>query len=364
MTTRDFLWRWDTDWFWCSRHLALSTRSCAGCSAAATQFAHLPAGDALEQPLGPDARLAAPARAACGIGDPGRRHPAGKAAQAFSNSWRARIGIWPVWICPLRAGDPQARFTLYPLAPGRPTSTSASGTWLRSAPAPGRFPQPQDRARSRAARRPEVAVFGFVLTARPNSGAARPRRLCSAQARLRSGECPRRSLRQVQLARAAGQARAEARSEGEDPAAPGAEREAALAQYRRRAGIYDLELALFRADPAPGHRATRAAARRTWCSTSVAAPAELRTAGARRRPPRTHRRHRAEPGMMDRARRRVRQRHWRNLSLLCAPVEDADIAQMADAALFHFTHDILQRPRPSPTCCAICGRVRASSHRA
>ena len=27
------------------------------------------------------------------------------------------IGIWPVWLCPLRALDPAARFTLYPLQP-------------------------------------------------------------------------------------------------------------------------------------------------------------------------------------------------------------------------------------------------------
>ena len=28
------------------------------------------------------------------------------------------IGIWPVWLCPLRAHDHASRFALYPLAPG------------------------------------------------------------------------------------------------------------------------------------------------------------------------------------------------------------------------------------------------------
>jgi hypothetical protein len=32
------------------------------------------------------------------------------------------------------------------------------------------------------------------------------------------------------------------------------------------------------------------------------------------------------------------------VTLLCSPVETADIRVNADAALFHFTHDILQRP--------------------
>jgi demethylmenaquinone methyltransferase/2-methoxy-6-polyprenyl-1,4-benzoquinol methylase len=32
------------------------------------------------------------------------------------------------------------------------------------------------------------------------------------------------------------------------------------------------------------------------------------------------------------------------VTLLCEPVESAEIALKADAALFHLTHDILQRP--------------------
>ena len=122
------------------------------------------------------------------------------------------------------------------------------------------------------------------------------------------------------------------------------EREAALAQYRRRAGIYDLELALF--EPIRRLAIERLALRRgdvvldVGCGTGLSFELLEHGVGPRGRIVGIEQ----SPEMMDRARRRVRQRHWRNLSLLCAPVEDADIAQLADAALFHFTHDILQRP--------------------
>lgn len=50
------------------------------------------------------------------------------------------------------------------------------------------------------------------------------------------------------------------------------------------------------------------------------------------------------PEMMARARDRVRAGHWRQVSLVSSPVEDAQWRGQADAALFHFTHDILRRP--------------------
>ena len=49
------------------------------------------------------------------------------------------------------------------------------------------------------------------------------------------------------------------------------------------------------------------------------------------------------PEMIEKARERVAQNHWHNVTLLCSPVETADIPARADAALFHFTHDILRR---------------------
>ena len=48
--------------------------------------------------------------------------------------------------------------------------------------------------------------------------------------------------------------------------------------------------------------------------------------------------------MIRQAQERIARQQWKNVSLLCSPVETARIACRADAALFHFTHDILLRP--------------------
>jgi len=50
------------------------------------------------------------------------------------------------------------------------------------------------------------------------------------------------------------------------------------------------------------------------------------------------------PEMVEQARRRVARSRWARVTLMCSPVEIADIRVHADAALFHFTHDILRRP--------------------
>jgi ubiquinone/menaquinone biosynthesis C-methylase UbiE len=124
------------------------------------------------------------------------------------------------------------------------------------------------------------------------------------------------------------------------PAAP--DRAAALEQYRRRAGVYDLELALF--EPIRRRAIERLALRRgetvidVGCGTGLSL-ALLREAvgpagrviGIEQSGP-----------MIDQARERAGRSGWRNVELLCSPVEEATIDGRADAALFHFTHDILR----------------------
>jgi ubiquinone/menaquinone biosynthesis C-methylase UbiE len=51
------------------------------------------------------------------------------------------------------------------------------------------------------------------------------------------------------------------------------------------------------------------------------------------------------PEMIAKARRRVAQNEWRNVIFVNAPVASAAIRGKADAALFHFTHDILRDER-------------------
>lgn len=122
------------------------------------------------------------------------------------------------------------------------------------------------------------------------------------------------------------------------------DRAAALAQYRGRAGVYDLELALFepirrravaKLAPRPGEVVFDLGA-----GTGLSLPLLVQGVGARGRVIAVEQ----SPEMIERARRRVQQHGWANVTLVCAPVESAALGGTADAALFHFTHDVLQRP--------------------
>jgi SAM-dependent methyltransferase len=123
----------------------------------------------------------------------------------------------------------------------------------------------------------------------------------------------------------------------------GPDRDAALAQYRRRASVYDLELALFEpvrreavALLAPGAGAT---VFDLACGTGLSLPLLRQAVGPRGRVVGVEQ----SPEMLALARRRVRQHGWKNVELVGAPVEAAELPVVADAALFHFTHDVLQR---------------------
>lgn len=130
-----------------------------------------------------------------------------------------------------------------------------------------------------------------------------------------------------------------------DPVRAGApDRRVALAQYRARAAVYDLELALL--EPVR-RRAIAALALEpgqtvldVGCGTGLSLELLRAGVGPRGRIVGIEQ----SPEMLERARERVRRRRWRNVTLLCAPAEEARVACIADAALFHFTHDVLQRP--------------------
>jgi SAM-dependent methyltransferase len=120
--------------------------------------------------------------------------------------------------------------------------------------------------------------------------------------------------------------------------------QAALEQYRRRAAVYDVELALF--EPIRRAAVARLGLRRgdtvvdAGCGTGLSLPLLQAAVG-----------HEGQivgieqsPDMLARARQRVADHGWRNVTLIQASVEDAAIDKQADAALFHFTHDILREP--------------------
>jgi ubiquinone/menaquinone biosynthesis C-methylase UbiE len=127
---------------------------------------------------------------------------------------------------------------------------------------------------------------------------------------------------------------------------PGPDRDAALAQYRHRAGTYDLELALF--EPIRRRAVEALAPRRgdtvfdVGCGTGLSFDLLHERVGMTGHIVGIEQ----SPEMIERARERVARDGHRNVTLLCAPVEQARVPRArrrADAALFHFTHDILRR---------------------
>jgi SAM-dependent methyltransferase len=119
---------------------------------------------------------------------------------------------------------------------------------------------------------------------------------------------------------------------------------AALAQYRRRAGVYDLELLMF--EPVRERAIERLALRAgervldLGCGTGLSLPLLRERVGPAGRVVGIEQ----CPEMIERARRRVAQHRWRNVELVTASAEDARWPGLADAAMFHFTHDILREP--------------------
>jgi FAD/FMN-containing dehydrogenase len=118
LTIHDYLWRWDTDWFWCSRAF----------------MAQKP----LIRRLWPKSRLRSDVywklvaferrhdlsnRVARRRGRPVREAvvqdievPADRLPE-FLEFFHREVGIEPVWICPLQQRDPQARWPLYEFDP-------------------------------------------------------------------------------------------------------------------------------------------------------------------------------------------------------------------------------------------------------
>jgi FAD/FMN-containing dehydrogenase len=118
LTIHDYLWRWDTDWFWCSRALGVQRpwlrrvvprrwlRSSVYWKVVGLERRHrlLERLDRLR-------------------GRPGREAvvqdievPIERAAE-FLAVFHREIGMTPVWMCPLRLREQQREWTLYPLDP-------------------------------------------------------------------------------------------------------------------------------------------------------------------------------------------------------------------------------------------------------
>jgi len=121
-------------------------------------------------------------------------------------------------------------------------------------------------------------------------------------------------------------------------------RSTALRQYRSRARIYDLELLLF--EPVRQraidllHLKHGDRVLDVGCGTGLSFTAvegligpEGSIVGVEQ-----------SPEMLERAGARAAENNWQNITLISSSVEEAAIPLAADAALFHFTHDIMRTP--------------------
>jgi FAD/FMN-containing dehydrogenase len=118
LTTEGYLWRWDTDWFWCSKNVGaqhpllrrlygrkrlnsvtyqriMRWNSRWGLTRRLNRLRGLHTESVIQDVDVPLERSA-----------------------EFLEFLHAEIGILPIWLCPIRAPDPEAVFTLYPLTPG------------------------------------------------------------------------------------------------------------------------------------------------------------------------------------------------------------------------------------------------------
>jgi len=141
LTTRDYLWRWDTDWFWCSKNLYLQYRPLRRLlgrerlnSITYQKVKRWNSRWGLTRALG---RLTGSHRewVIQDVDIPIDR------ATEFLEFFHREIGIWPVWICPV--GHPSAD-EVYPLFPMTSRSTYINfGFWDAVATAknmpPGHF---------------------------------------------------------------------------------------------------------------------------------------------------------------------------------------------------------------------------------
>jgi FAD/FMN-containing dehydrogenase len=120
LRTRDYLWRWDTDWFWCSKNFHAQhplVRRLLGRerlnSRTYTRLMRLNARWGLTQRLARWRGLH-PESVIQDVDIP--QHRAGE----FLDFLLREIGIRPLWVCPIRAADAAVRFPLYPLVAGVP----------------------------------------------------------------------------------------------------------------------------------------------------------------------------------------------------------------------------------------------------
>ncbi|HEU5109090.1 MAG TPA: FAD-binding oxidoreductase, partial [Micromonosporaceae bacterium] len=121
LTAYDYLWRWDTDWFWCSRAFGAQHPALRRLWPARYRRS-----DVYHRLLGLEDRYRFAARIDRWRGKPATERvvqdvevPADRAA-GWLRWFAEHVGMSPVWLCPLRRREPAvSAYPLYPLPAGR-----------------------------------------------------------------------------------------------------------------------------------------------------------------------------------------------------------------------------------------------------
>ncbi len=141
LTMHDYLWRWDTDWFWCSGAFGLHDPRVRRLWPRRWRRS-----DVYHRLVGLEARFGVVARLDRARGRPVRERviqdievPADRLAE-FVTWFDEHVGMRPVWLCPLRLHEPEGPGTArtwpsYPLEPG--TTYVNVGFWGTVPIAPG-----------------------------------------------------------------------------------------------------------------------------------------------------------------------------------------------------------------------------------
>jgi len=127
LTTRDYLWRWDTDWFWCSKNVGaqhpLVRRLLGRGRLNSITYQKIMRWNARWRVTRALNRLRG-VHSESVIQDVDI--PVARASE-FLDFLHAEVGILPIWICPIAAPVPDAAATLYPLP--RNTLSVNFGFW-------------------------------------------------------------------------------------------------------------------------------------------------------------------------------------------------------------------------------------------
>ncbi|GIH90430.1 FAD-binding oxidoreductase [Planobispora siamensis] len=117
LTVRDYLWRWDTDWFWCSRAFGVQ-----GPLVRSLMPRRWMRSDVYRRLVGLDRKYGLVARVDRWRNQPMQESviqdievPVERGAD-FLEFFHEKVGMTPVWMCPLTS---TGRWPLYPLEPGR-----------------------------------------------------------------------------------------------------------------------------------------------------------------------------------------------------------------------------------------------------